>query len=135
MRKSLLFDPRSQEDDVRSRTWRAAVVLAVLGAAAAMLAVSATRGRESAQEPQREAPVQAQAGAQAQGVERDAPTGREASREATKRVAALATASFGPRVGNGKFLGVSHAVADLPLPQVPVVTAVDPRDHENLTAA
>jgi hypothetical protein len=128
-RKTSLFDPPSQGGDVKRRIWRSAILLAVLGAAAAALALSATRGRESAQEPQREAAEQAQ------GVERDAPTGEHATREATKRVAALATASFGPRVGTGKFLGVSNAVADLPLPQVPVVTAVDARDHENLTAA
>ena len=113
---------------MRSKAWRLAFVFAILGAAAALLALTARQGHETAVEPQ------------AQGIERDAPVALDATREnATKHVIALAAAttatSFGPRVGSGTYLGVSSAVADLPLPQVPVVTAVNPRDHENLVAA
>jgi hypothetical protein len=113
---------------MKRRTWRIAAVVAVLGAAAALLALSAGRGREAAQ-PIREAD------AHLVGVERDAPAGEKASKEVAHATSALATGTFGPKVGTGKFLGVSTAVADLPLPTIPIVTSVKVGDSENLVAA
>jgi hypothetical protein len=75
---------------MKRRTWRIAAVVAVLGAAAALLALSAGRGREAAQ-PIREAD------AHLVGVERDAPAGEKASKEVAHATSALATARSGRR--------------------------------------
>ena len=109
---------------MNSRTWRAAAVVAVLGVAATLLALSAGRGREAAQ------PVRATL-----GVMRDAPMGEAVSKTAATVASTTSTGTFGPQVGAGKYLGVSTAVADLPLPQVPIVTSIDARDGEMLGAA
>ena len=104
--------------------WRVAVLAVVLGAAATALALGATRGTR---------PVESTA--PAAGVERDAAQGSIRDRTVKRTAATVATGTFGPRIGTGTFVGVSQAVSSLPLPQVPVVTSVDPRDHENLVAA
>src|SRR4051794_10790864 len=113
---------------MKRRTWRVAAVVAVLGAAATLLALSAGRGREAAQ------PVR-DADAQVVGVERDAPAGEAGSKEAAHATSTLSAGTFGAKVGNGKYLGVSSAVADLPLPTIPVVTSVKVGESENLVAA
>lgn len=116
---------------MRKHIVRAAALIGVLGAAAALLAFTASRGSEAARGHDMEAT--------AAGVPRAEADGHLAGKisEARKAhaLAALATATTAPKVGSGKYLGVSTAVADLPLPQVPVVTSIDARDHENLVAA
>jgi hypothetical protein len=109
---------------MKGRGWRLALVIAVLGAAATMLVLGTVR---SAREVGSAAP--------AAGVERDAPQGNDRDRAVGRTASTVATGTFGPKVGTGTFVGVSQAVASLPLRQVPVVTSVDPRDHENLAAA
>ena len=45
------------------------------------------------------------------------------------------TGSFGPHVGTAQFQGVSPVVASLPVVKAPVVTTLNLRDSEHLTAA
>jgi hypothetical protein len=106
---------------VKSRSW---IVLVVLGAAAALLAVSARSDRVEGRRS-----VEAEPAA---GIVREAP---ERDRVAVTRHAAVAAASLGPHVGTGTFLGESPAVADLPVTVAPVVTKLDARDSEQLVAA
>ncbi|HEY3541184.1 MAG TPA: hypothetical protein VGK79_01470 [Gaiellaceae bacterium] len=112
------------------RTWRVALVLALLGAVAAVLALTVGGAREAAQ-TNRDADAH---GIVSEAADADAGHDVSAARKA-HALAAFAAATTAPKVGSGKFLGVSDAVANLPLPQVPVVTSVNPRDHENLVAA
>jgi hypothetical protein len=106
---------------VSSKTWRIALVVAVLGAAATALALGANDGGRGT--------------ARIVGIERSAPTG-EQQRERRATASAAATTSFGPHVGNGTFVGVSPAVASLPLVVVPPLTsAPSARDGEQLGAA
>ena len=102
---------------MKSKGWRVAFVLAVLGAVGALLALSAPSGRE----------------AEHVGVVRATPSG-EQSRERAASTHAT-TATFGPNVGSGTFLGVSTAVAALPVTVPPVLSQVNARDNENLRAA
>jgi hypothetical protein len=99
---------------VKRRAWRAAALLLVLGVAATVLALSAGGPRE---------------GRGAVGVPREG-----SSAEQAREHAAAVTQTFGPHVGDAVFDGVSPAVADLPVVQVPTVTAVDARDSEQLSA-
>ena len=101
------------------RQVKPAVVLAVVGVAVGVLGLTAGGGnRETAR--------------RVVGVER-AGSSAERTRE---RSTAIATAStLGPHVGTGEFQGVSVAVADLPVVQAPLVTTVNARDNENLSAA
>jgi hypothetical protein len=112
---------------MNSRTWRIAAVVAVLGVAATLLALSVGRGREAAQ------PVR-DADAHVAGVERDAPAGEAVSKQVA-HAASTASTSFGPHVGTGTFDGVSPAVADLPVTIPAIVTTLNGRDNENLGAA
>jgi hypothetical protein len=107
---------------VKSRGW---IVLVVLGAAAALLALSTWTQRVEGTKGD----VEAEA---AGGVVREAP---ERDRIAGARHTAVAAASLGPHVGTGTFLGESPAVADLPVVAAPVVTQLNTRDSENLVAA
>ena len=102
---------------MKSKGWRVALVLAALGAAGALLALSASSGREAAHV----------------GVARATPSGEQSRERAASTHAA--TATFGPHVGTGKFLGVSTAVAALPVTVPPVLSQVNARDNENLGAA
>src|SRR3954471_8288380 len=107
---------------MKSRTWRVAAVVAVLGVAATLLALSAGRGREAAQ------PVRATL-----GVERDAPEGTAVTKQVASATAT--TATFGPHVASGKFVGVSVPVSSLPVTIPAIVTQLNPRDSENLGAS
>jgi hypothetical protein len=100
---------------------RTAVTIAVLAGAAAVLALTA--GASNSVTATRHV-----------GIERAAPLGASSSL-ASSATSTAAAASIGPQVGNATFSGVSQAVSDLPLPQVPVVTTVNARDGENLGAA
>jgi hypothetical protein len=100
---------------------RTAVTIAVLAGAAAVLALTA--GASNSVTATRHV-----------GIERAAPLGASSSLASSATSTATA-ASIGPQVGNATFSGVSQAVSDLPLPQVPVVTTVNARDGENLGAA
>jgi hypothetical protein len=100
------------------RTWRAAAVVAVLGAAAALLAVSTGRGRDAAH---------------VVGVERAAPEGAAAAKQVANATAT--TSTLGPHVGTGKFIGVSVPVSSLPVTIPAIVTQLNPRDSENLAAS
>jgi hypothetical protein len=103
---------------MKSNAWRVVLVFAVLGAAATVLALSASsNGREAARV----------------GIERATPSGEQARERAASTTAR--TASLGPNVGTGKFIGVSTAVAALPVTVPPVLTQVNARDNENLGAA
>jgi hypothetical protein len=108
---------------VDRKRWRALALLVGAGGVAAALALTAGGGRQLA--------------AHAVGIQRAAPAsaGSERDRERAHATATASTASFGPNVGDGRFLGESPAVADLPVVQAPVVTNPTARDHENLTAA
>jgi hypothetical protein len=103
----------------RKGWWRITLVAAVLGTAATLLAVSASRGRETA--------------AHVVGIERAAPAGEQARERAASTYATAAT--LGPHVGTGTFLGVSAAVASLPVTEPPIVTTLNARDQERLGAA
>lgn len=103
---------------MKSKGSRIVLVLLVLGAAGALLSLSASSGPEAAH---------------VVGVERATASG-EQSRERTASTATTA-ATFGPHVGNATFLGVSTAVAALPVTVPPVVTQLNTRDSENLGAA
>jgi hypothetical protein len=109
---------------MKRKGWRVALAAALVAAAATALGLSAAghRGEVSA--------------ARAVGIERAAPTGEagERSREHAA-AAAVKTASFGPNVGSGKFLGESTAVSALPITVPPIVTKLNARDSENLGAA
>jgi hypothetical protein len=109
---------------VKHRTWRTAVVLVVLAAAATALALSAS--------PRTAAHEQGVAAEHVVGVERDAPSGERRERQAA--VAAAANATLGPHVGTGRFQGVSPAVASLPVVKAPIVTSLNTRDNEHLVA-
>lgn len=111
---------------MKKHTWKAAIAVAVLAAAAAALALSAGRAPVAAQEHEVEA-------GQALGVVRESPERERAERKAA--VGAVATNGLGPHVGTGTFLGLSRAVADLPITVPPVVTQLNPRDQEHLGAA
>ena len=100
------------------RTWRVGVVVAVLGVAATLLALSAGRGREAAQH----------------GIVRAAPMGEAVTKQIASATATAST-SFGPHVGTGTFDGVSPAVTDLPVTIPAIVTTLNGRDNENLGAA
>jgi hypothetical protein len=103
---------------MKSNGWRVVLVLAVLGAAATVLALSASsNGREAARV----------------GIERATPSGEQSRERAASTTAR--TANLGPNVGTGKFIGVSTAVASLPITVPPVLTQVNARDNENLGAA
>ena len=109
---------------MRKQTAGAVAALLVLGAVAAAFAFTTGGGRETA----------APAGIAREAAETEAGHDVSAARKA-HALATFANATLGPHVGTGSYLGVSTAVADLPLPQVPVVTAINTRDHENLVAA
>src|SRR5690348_8482483 len=97
--------------------WRLAAVAVVLGAAATVLALSAGGQHREAQ---------------AGGIERAAPTGEAGERARERAASTTATsATFGPNVGSGRFIGVSTAVSALPIVVPPVVTQVNARDNEN----
>jgi hypothetical protein len=104
---------------------KAALVLVVLGVAAAVLGLTASGGRQAA--------VRVEADRQV-GVQREASSA-ERARERTAATQVAATATLGPHVGTGEFQGVSTAVADLPVVQAPVVTTLNARDSEHLAAA
>ncbi|HZR95350.1 MAG TPA: hypothetical protein VFA56_06625 [Gaiellaceae bacterium] len=110
---------------MKRKTVRLAVVLAVLGGAAAVLALTASESRE------------ARSGEHAAaGVVREGSSA-ERAREAAGGTAALqfaAPAQLGPRTGTGTFLGASPTVADLPVVKAPLVTQVNVRDNEHLVA-
>jgi hypothetical protein len=106
---------------VKKRTVRAMLVLALLGVATGVLGLTASRGHET--DAQR-----------AGGVVREGSSAEQARERAAASTAA-ANATLGPHVGTGEFQGVSTAVADLPVVQAPLVTKLDTRDNEHLTAA
>src|SRR5258705_14024548 len=90
-------------EPVKKRTVRAMLVLALLGAAAGVLGLTASRGHET--------------GAQrAGGVVREGSSAEQA-RERAAASSTASTATLGPHVGTGEFQGVSTAVADLPVVQ------------------
>jgi hypothetical protein len=63
---------------------------------------------------------------------------RSASSAVSRRSAAATqqtTGTFGPHVGTARFQGVSPVVASLPVVKAPVVTTLNARDSEHLTAA
>jgi hypothetical protein len=103
---------------MKRRTWRAAAVVAVLGAAAALLAISTGRGRDAAH---------------IVGVERAAPEGAAVAKQVANATAT--TSTLGPHVGTGKFIGVSVPVSSLPVTIPAIVTQLNPRDSENLAAS
>jgi hypothetical protein len=103
---------------MKRRTWRAAAVVAVLGAAAALLAISTGRGRDAAH---------------VVGVERAAPEGAAVAKQIASATAT--TSTLGPHVGTGKFIGVSVPVSSLPVTIPVIVTQLNPRDSENLAAS
>jgi hypothetical protein len=110
---------------VKNRKLRVTLLLLVLGAATATLALSASGSREG-----RGYEVEAL------GVGREGSSGEQA-REAKGRIAAAqyaASATLGPHVGSGQFLGESPVVADLPVVQAPPVTTLNARDSEHLGA-
>jgi hypothetical protein len=114
---------------VKSRRWRSALALVVLGIAVAALALTAGSERHAAGH---DVGV-----AQAAGIESDAPQGQDAdrTRERTSSAQVTAPATLGPHVGTGTFQGESPVVADLPVVQAPVVTQINARDSEHLGAA
>jgi len=103
---------------MKSKFRRAAAAVAVLGVAAALLALSAGGHRQAAQH----------------GLVRAAPAGEAVTKQVASATSTAST-SFGPHVGTGTFDGVSKAVADLPVTVPSIVTQVNPRDSENLGAA
>jgi len=105
---------------VKKRNVRAVLVLALLGVVAGVLALTASNGRQDAD--------------RAVGVYREGSSAEQA-RERASASSAAANATLGPHVGTGEFQGVSTAVADLPVVVAPVVTALNTRDNEHLTAA
>src|SRR6185437_7064011 len=114
---------------MKRRTWRVAAVVPLLGVAATLLALSAGRGRVAARSVR-------DADSHVVGVARDADAANAVSAgEKAHALSVAAQATLGPHVGAGTFLGVSKAVADLPLPAIPVVTSVKVGDSENLVAA
>jgi hypothetical protein len=110
---------------------RAALVLVALAAAATALGLTAGRNHESAHDQDVEAVA---AGVPRESSGRDGADAIGAAEKA-HALAVAASATLGPHVGNAAYLGLSKAVTDLPLPQVPVVTSVNARDNENLVAA
>jgi type II secretory pathway pseudopilin PulG len=104
---------------------KAALVLVVLGVAAAVLGLTASGGRQAAVRVEADRLV---------GVQREASSA-ERARERTAATQVAATATLGPHDGTGEFQGVSTAVADLPVVQAPVVTTLNARDSEHLAAA
>jgi hypothetical protein len=109
---------------VKSKGWRRALVLPVLGAAIAALVFGATSRHEAKAE---------RVEADQIGIVREGSSAQQ-SRERTQAVRSAATATFGPHVGIGQFQGVSTAVADLPVVVAPVVTKLNTRDSEHLVA-
>jgi hypothetical protein len=106
---------------VKRRSTRLAVLVLVLALAGAALGLTASRG------PARER------GEQALGIAREGSSA-ERAREA-RTAAAAPAATLGPHVGTGEFQGASPPVVDLPVVQAPLVTSVNARDSEHLTAA
>jgi hypothetical protein len=110
---------------LKSKGWRSALVLLVLGAAIAALVFGATSRHEAKGER-----VEADQG---RGVVREGSSA-EQSRERSAALAAATNATLGPHVGTGEFQGVSTAVADLPVVVAPLVTTLNARDNEHLVA-
>ena len=106
---------------MKRRSTRLAALVFVLALAGAALGLTASRG------PAREG------GEQALGIAREGSSA-ERAREALTSAAAPA-ATLGPHVGTGEFQGASPPVVDLPVVQAPLVTSVNARDSEHLTAA
>jgi hypothetical protein len=104
--------------------WKGVLVLVVLAAVGAALALSARDGREA--EHEREAA----------GLVREGSSAEQARESADRNVALqyAANATLGPHSGTGTLLGASTAVADLPVVKAPVVTKLNTRDNEHLTA-
>jgi hypothetical protein len=106
---------------VKRRSTRLAALVFVLALAGAALGLTASRG------PAREG------GEQALGIAREGSSAERAREAQTSATAPAAT--LGPHVGTGEFQGASPPVADLPVVQAPLVTTVNARDSEHLTAA
>jgi hypothetical protein len=107
---------------VKKRSIRLGMTVLVLATVGAVLGLAASSGDGRGAERSR-----------ALGVVREGSSA-ERARE-TRTAAQASTATLGPHVGTGTFLGVSVAVADLPVVPAPVVTTVNARDSEHLTAA
>jgi hypothetical protein len=107
---------------LKSKGWRSALVLLVLGAAIAALVFGATSRHEAKGER-----VEAD-----QGIVRESSSA-EQSRERARAATSSAQATLGPHVGTGDFQGVA-TVSDLPVVQAPVVTTLNARDNEHLVA-
>jgi hypothetical protein len=99
---------------------RAALTFAVLVAAVAALALTAGASNQAT-------------ATRHVGIERAAPL--DSSTSLTSNTTSTATTtSLGPHVGSGTFLGVSPAVSELPVLQVPAISSLNLRDSENLGA-
>jgi len=107
---------------VNGRIVRTMLALVVLGAAAAILGLTAGGG----------ARTEADRGT---GIAREGSSAERAREQRTAAQSSAATATFGPHVGTGDFQGISPAVAGLPVVKAPVVTTLNLRDSENLAAA
>jgi hypothetical protein len=105
---------------VKKRSTRLAALVLVIALAGVALGLSASGG------PTRGA-------GRALGIAREGSSA-ERAREA-RTAAAAPAATLGPHVGTGEFQGGSPPVADLPVVQAPLVTAVNARDSEHLVAA
>jgi len=84
---------------LKSKGWRSALVLLVLGAAVAAIVFGVTSRHEAKGE-------RVEAG---QGIVRESSSG-EQSRERARAAASAAQATLGPHVGTGEFQGMSTAV-------------------------
>jgi hypothetical protein len=107
---------------LKSKGWRTALVLLVLGAAIVALVLGAVSRHEAKGER-----VEASRGIVRQG------SSAEQSRERARAAASAAQATLGPHIGTGEFQGAA-TVADLPVAQAPVVTTLNARDNEHLVA-
>ena len=107
---------------MKKRSVRLGVTVLLLGSAGAVLGLTASSGHGRGVERDR-----------ALGVVREGSSA-ERARE-TRTAVQTSAATLGPHVGTGTFQGVSAVVADLPVVPAPVVTTVNARDSEHLTAA